>query len=141
MAAYATRADMATKYGEAALAIASDRDGDDATDDAAITLILDNVTSKINSYVGVQYDLPLATVPESLRDCAIDMGMHDLCLEHSVMTEEKENRNKACIRWLELLAKGTLTLGLEDPPTSTVASPQHATQDRIFGREQMKGIL
>jgi phage gp36-like protein len=140
VATYATRNDIATKYGERFLVSISDRNRDGQSDDVSINRALDDAEELINSFLGAEYDLPLSPVPPVLRNCCVDMAVYQLCITHDKLTDEKTKRNEQCLAWLALIAEGTIVLGVDDEPASSTPV-SHETETRVMGRDNLAGLI
>lgn len=110
---YATRADIETLYGgeelRSALNLARDAElssGDIARVDQALA----ETSSQIDSYIGVRYALPLASVPDVLRAFAVDMTVYRLALRLGRPRDELRKRYEDAIGYLKSVAKGEADL-------------------------------
>ena len=65
--------------------------------------------SLVDTYLGVRYTLPLASVPVSLRKRTLDLARFEL--HDQGATEEVRNRRNDAINWLEKISAGKATLG------------------------------
>lgn len=119
MADYTTRAQIIKKMGQAHVERITDGDGDGSTDDDPIDEAIDDISSLIDSYLSARYSLPLATVPNVLSMFATDGVLYRLAETTGVPTKEQRQRYEDMMTWLRAVAKGTVDLGLEDPPAST----------------------
>ncbi len=61
---YAVKQDIIDRYGEDILLTSFDPDNAGTADDDLITQSITSAQSEVDSYIGAQYDVPLATVPE-----------------------------------------------------------------------------
>lgn len=150
--AYATQADILTAYGPDALYMA-DRDGDGAIDADAVTRNLETASSEIDSYIGVRYDLPLAIVPDLVRQFAVDIALYRISSTADVMTEEIRKRYDDAIKALMRISEGKAILIFPEDPNAPVdpdAEPSELSSgpkpiavggpERIFSREKMEGL-
>lgn len=133
---YATQADLAARFGTQQLLQIADRDGDDVLDAAVVDAALADADAEIDSYIGLRYELPLASTPPRLRDIAIDVAMYKL---HPAGTpEDVLQRYRDAVKWLNELSKGNVLIdvGGEEP----AAAPDQAEfvgPERVFSRDTL----
>lgn len=138
---YATEQDIIDRHGAEALTIAADRDNDGVSDPGVVDKALADATYLMDSYIGKKYDLPLpAPTPEVLKQVCVDVAWYKLSSTPGNVTEEIERRNKDSVRWLENLAKGLVTLGVDQSPPSAGGGVQVSNNPRVFTRDKLKGI-
>ena len=138
---YATEQDIIDRHGAAALTIAADRDNDGVADPGVVDKALADATVLMDSYIQKKYDLPLpAPTPEILAPVCVDVAWYKLSSTPGMMTEEIERRHKDAIRWLENLAKGLVSLGVDQSPPSAGGGVQVESKERVFTRDTLKGI-
>lgn len=136
---YATQADVAAIYGQDALTVAADRDGDGAADPGVADEALTQASELMDSFIGSKYALPLPSVPAVLRQVCVDIALYKLAQRPGSMTEEIKDRNDAAMRWLRDLADGRVTLGIDQSPPSAgggiqvVSNPRRMTRDKLWG--------
>ena len=140
--AYATAQDIIDRYGEDALFVAADRNNDDAIDNAAVERALDDATDEINTYIGKRYTLPIATVPRVVMRLCVDITLYRLS-PGMALTEEKRQRYEDAIALLKLIAKGEVSLGLDDGSSaeSAVGDAEVISNERQFSRRTMRGLV
>lgn len=137
---YAALADLVTRFSERELVQLTDR-GDEPTgaiDAARVGHALDEADNVINSYVGVRYALPLASVPALLVDLACDLARFKLY--DTGAPEEVRKRYEDAIARLKALSKGEAVLdvaGIE--PVSRDDQVFADTGTRLFTRDSMRG--
>ena len=108
-AMYANRADLEARFGEAEIAnLEVMQSTPNAIDEA-----LQDATEEIDSYVAVKYQLPLPSVPSTLKRVACNIARYRLYFQQP--TEEIENRYKAEIDYLKRVADGKAILNILDP--------------------------
>ncbi len=140
--AYASEQDMIERYGESALIVASDRDGDGLSDEGVVERTLADASDLIDSYLMVRYDLPLSQVPGTLTRCCVDIALYLMSADATVATEEQRQRYEDCLKFLKLLAEGKATLGLGTPPADDpkAGSASFQAADRKFSRDTLRGF-
>ena len=108
-AMYASRADLEARFGEAEIAnLEVMQSTPNAIDEA-----LQDATEEIDSYVAVKYQLPLPSIPSTLKRVACNIARYRLYFQQP--TEEIENRYKAEIDYLKRVADGKAILNILDP--------------------------
>lgn len=135
---YSSRADIEQLYGSPFLVdILPDRD-EDATDpdlaaNAALGAASAQAASRIDSYIGVRYALPLATTPDFLIGISVDIVVYSLCNTHDRLTDEITKRYERAIAWLRDISTGKAGLGQAEPTNAELGGggPTGAT---VFGR-------
>ncbi len=139
---YATEADIIARYGQDAVTIAADRDGDGQSDEGVIDQALADAGSLIDSYLAVRYDLPLPQVPDALTRACVDIVMYQMAADCSVATEEQRRRYEQAIAYLRMLADGKASLGLESPPAEDprTGSAAFTSATRHFTRDTLRGF-
>lgn len=141
---YATYQDIIDRYGLEAVLIATDSDFDGEPDQNTIDRALVDAADEISSYIGKRYSLPLPQVPTVLTRVAVDIAFYRLSPE-SAHTEEKRQRYTDSIKWLVMVAKGSVSLGLEsnsDSDSSPVAQEVEIdSQPRLFNRRSNNRIF
>lgn len=109
--------------------LVADLTGASEPDIAAITRALESASSEIDSYLATRYILPLATVPDRLRELCIDIAFYKLLNFRPLGDiEDTRRRYTDAIKFLERLADGKVSLGL---PTSEAASATVAGTDFV----------
>ncbi|WP_456390246.1 gp436 family protein [Profundibacter sp.] len=145
--AYATQADIITIYSEDALFVA-DRDGDGMVDADAVTRALDMASSEIDSFLGVRYDVPLASAPEVIKQIAVDFAIYRLALSSDVLSEEHRQRYKDGKEHLIRFGEGKAYLDLPAEPlgegeTPLPDGPQPIVSggpEKLFTREKTRDL-
>lgn len=139
--AYATESDFTTLYGDDFLVEIADRDGDDSADTSAVTASLAYAQSFIDSYVGKRYPLPLATVPDSLKEANLVVAAYRLASRgRGHMTEQIDKDWERAVEWLKELAAGDASLGLAEDPASNFL-PTITSDPREFRTDQSEGLV
>lgn len=131
---YATLADLTTLVGEAELVRLTDRADPPGgqIDTAVVDRALRAADGEIDSYIGARYSLPLATVPEVLKDKACDIAFYKL---HTVtLPEDVAKRYDDAIAWLKSIAAGRASLGVDEAPASGGGMVMMEAAPRVFGR-------
>jgi phage gp36-like protein len=143
--AYATAAELATRYGADRLVHLTDRDGDGIGDDPMINQAIADAEAEIDGYLAARYQLPLPTVPAILARIACDIAIYRLLsLRAMGDIDDARRRYEDARRLLEAIAKGMVSLGLPAslPPAAQPALSLAAAKSGpapVFGSDQMEG--
>ncbi|MFW5490428.1 MAG: gp436 family protein [Desulfovibrio sp.] len=103
---------------------------------------LSDASCEIDGYVGVRNAVPLAPVPAIIRKCCCDIAIYNIYSRRRGADENRTARYKDSIRFLEQVARGTISLGVADPdgtPSGTVVS-DFSGNVRLFDRDSLKGF-
>lgn len=149
MTTYATQADIVALYNEDALVVA-ERGDDGAVDQNAIARALEMATGEINSFIGVRYPLPLASVPLLLTQHCVDIALYRLANTADLVSEEHRTRYEDAIAHLKLVSTGKAILNIpkadDDAPEEGGVSSNTPRPivvggpAREFTREKMRGL-
>ncbi|MDB5432423.1 MAG: hypothetical protein JWP35_3539 [Caulobacter sp.] len=140
--AYAAVQDLITRYGQQELIELSDRaDPPTGTVDAAVAgQALADAGDMIDTYLAVQYALPIGAAPPSVVDAACTIARYKL---HRVAPTEKVRQDyEDVLKWLALVSKGTVRLpGVTGPePAGRTGTVLMQLPDRQFTRKTMRGL-
>lgn len=134
---YATLADLQNRYGEDAITVLADRDGDGAADAGVVDRALADADAEIDAYLAERYQLPLSPVPPLLTRLACEIAVYRLGMEAGGgLTEEKRKRYEDVVALLKRLGDGTATLGL---PADQPAAPRRTTPGLVSGNQRIFG--
>jgi phage gp36-like protein len=114
--AYATSADLVSRYGETEILQLTDRAGLGVVDELVAAEALDDASAEVDTYLVGRYDLPLATTPLVLVRLTCEIARYRLYPEPS---EAVRRAYEDARRVLEQLAAGKLTLGLPEDSAGT----------------------
>lgn len=143
--AYATITDLLKDSSEVELLQLADDAQTGDINDAAVQSILNDALSDasglVDSYAAARYLVPLSPAPAVIVRHTSTMAIYLLFLRREVLPEVRKDAYLATIRWLENLAKGLVTLGVEQAtaapaPEAAVGGPQSSSDvgDRVFTR-------
>ena len=120
--AYATQADMVSRFGTDQLVEITDRADPPtgAIDATALGGALDDAESEIDSYIMGRYTLPLANPPQVLTRLACDMARYYLAADR--VTGIITQRYSDAVKFLQAVAAGRASLGIDDGQTETPPS-------------------
>ena len=142
---YTTLEDILKQIPEAELIqlTVDEPDEDSEVDEDVVDAVIARVDGEIDSYVGVKYSVPLATVPAVINQHAIAMDLHYLYSRRPTIKENETIRANFddAIKWLDKLAKGQVTLGIDPPPPApSVSAGRFNSNPRKFSDDSMKGM-
>lgn len=125
---YCTQTDMEYKISTATLAqLANDTANAAAADTNVIESILTDVDAVIDSYAGKVYTVPFTTVPDIIRDIAVDLACYKAMQRRPVNMEMPKSWQTAyddTMKQLEAISK----LEIHLPDTATIASAQSSME-------------
>lgn len=136
---YATVQDFVTRVGEKQAIELTDREFENAVNEAVLTVALSDSSSQIDGYLIGRYRLPLPSVPQNLTRLCCDLARYRLCSMTGVtITDEIIERYKLSLKELELIATGKIALGVVDDSASTDSVDNgvmfYNGENRIFNR-------
>jgi len=134
---YATQQNMIDRYGQQELIELTDRDNLGVLDATVLANALADADAEINAYLTGRYTLPLASVPPTLTKFAADIARYNLYDTRA--SEQVKARYDDAIRFLKLLANGTVSLGLDglSVPVADAGGVQIAASDRVFNADNL----
>lgn len=139
---YAQVDDFVLRIGEHESIELTDREMQGVVDESLLSVALADSSSQIDGYLSGRYKLPLKTIPQNLVRICCDLARYHLTSKSSVtMTEEVENRYKLCLKELENISKGVVSLSLDDESATESADGENTVQffnggNRIWGRDK-----
>lgn len=136
---YATTKDAIDLYGTLYVLGSVSREA--SPNKVAFDKALADASSEMDTYLSRNYTVPISPVaPVLLRYC-VDIAVYVSSADAGSVTEEKRKRYEDALRWLTLVAKGTVSVpGTTAPSASDGAVPQISGPDRIFSRTKMDGL-
>ena len=110
--------------------------------DAAIS----DADAEIDGYLAKRYAVPLAPAPRVINKFSKDIAVYNLFSRIGIDegTDQKTylNRYNAAIKFLTLVAEGTVSIGTEteDPASAAAGGFKVKSNSRLFTREKMRGM-
>jgi phage gp36-like protein len=134
---YAVKQDMIDRFGEREVIALTDRANTGAVNDAVLGIALAQADAEIEPYLIGKVKLPFVTVPKVLAGYACDIACYRLTGAEVIETETVRNRYKDAIRFLEHVAKGVISLGLDvnNQPAPAQNTVQFTTSSKVFSRD------
>lgn len=124
---YVTKADMISRFGEAALIALTDREAGAAIDDAVLNAAIADADAEVTAHLQGRYSVPLAEVPSILTRVAATIvygELHTLDVPDAVAAKLKWAR-----QLLKDIAAGTVRLGDADgdgaAPAASTSGPAY----------------
>lgn len=114
--AYCTTNDLIDRFSEDEIIQLTDRDNLLTVNTTVTGKAIADASAEIDSYLK-DYTLPLAVVPDNLIRAACDMARYYLYDDRA--PEQVVNRYRDAVKWLGLVANGTVTLGLSNTGQTT----------------------
>jgi phage gp36-like protein len=142
---YCTQSDIEKRIPEQTLIELTDDAGADQVDTDAIDAAISDADEEIDAHIGLRHTLPLTTVPTIVGRWSTILAVCHLFArrDHLDLPKQWEQQQAAVRRQLEAVAKGTLSLGADDPdgtpsPAGTV-SMSSSNPTRVFSRDNLSG--
>ncbi len=132
--AYCIQTDLLEAISEDELIDITDDVDAGVVDSDAVARAIADADAEINTYCAVQYDVPLALVPDIIRKVSVDIAIYNLYARRRGAPEDRKQRYDNGIKLLKSVAAGTVSLGVGTPDPDDEGGPE-ATQsgsDRIF---------
>lgn len=101
--------------------------------------------AEIDGYLAKRYRVPFSPVPRVLNKFSKDIAIYNLYSRIGIdeSTDEKNfyNRYLAAIKFLNLVAEGKVSIGVEgeDPATAASTGFSQKSNPRLFDRGKMRG--
>lgn len=139
---YCTQTDIEARVGEAELTRLADHDGDDSPDATVVEGALSAAEALMDSYLGVRFAVPVlkpdGEPPEVLRARAVSLAVYFLRFGRDSVTEDARAQHAEDLAWLQAVAAGTVSLGVQPAPAESPGAPgvEHEGQQRLFGRSE-----
>lgn len=105
----------------------------------------EDAAAEIDGYIARRYPVPLTRVPKVISKFAKDIAVYNLVSRIGVGADtDRENnyleRYRHAIKFLQAVAAGTVSLGMETPSAQAAAGFQMSSSPRLFSRDSMKGM-
>lgn len=141
--AYCTQSDIEEKIELAELIAITDEDDTGLVDTDKVVRAIADADAEIDAYCGKRYKVPMEPVPAMLRKVSVAISIYNLFQGHSGAPEDREQDYKNAIAFLDRLAAGKVSLGVQPPPDPpdeghTSGGPVASTRDKMFGEDTME---
>jgi phage gp36-like protein len=141
--AYSTLDDIRKLLPEEELIALTDDEGLGSVNLSRVDEAVSQADAEVDSYCGTRYSVPVSPAPALLKKLSVDIAIHALYSRTvQSMPEVRSERYRAAIRQLESIARGTLTLGVQEAEAAEDggAETNKATDDAVFTRKGMEGF-
>ncbi|KXZ65608.1 gp436 family protein [Acinetobacter venetianus] len=133
---YATRQDLESRFGAAEIAnLESMQTNPDAVNEA-----LQDASEEIDSYVAVAFDLPLPSIPSTLKRVACNIARYRLYFQQP--TEEVEKRYESELNYLKRIADGKAVLNIQNEQNEVIdEKPKRYPKSIPIGTSYTGGVF
>jgi len=131
---YITLQDIIDAYSEDDVLMIADPERVGTIDSAVVDTAISKASALVDGYVGSKYALPLPSVPMILVQPCVDIAVYFLSGDAGSMTEQRKERYKDAKALLSDIARGVVSLGLPEAPTSGTNTVYSNGNNRNFGR-------
>jgi phage gp36-like protein len=141
MSNYCTQQDLIDSFGWQEVLELSNLDDPAARqiNPVRIAQVIVEAGAEIDGYIGSRYKLPLLEVPVILKLCALDIVRYRL--DKNQQREDVRQRYEDRLRFLELVGKGQMSLGVVDSESSVpVGGVDFTAPVRQFTLESLEGF-
>lgn len=130
---YGSSVEFTQAFGAAEIVMLTNLDTPTATvvNPVPISRALIDAAALIDSYIGRRYLLPLSVTPQVLIPYALDIARYRL--DRIRNREDVRLRYEDAIKWLEMIAKGTLTLGTDVLTNTPIEATGHGSGEIDHG--------
>jgi phage gp36-like protein len=141
---YSTLADIKKLLPEEVIVQLTDDEGLGAVGQARVDEAVTQADAEIDSYIGGRYSVPLSTVPDIVKKHSVDIAIYNLYSRVvQDVPEIRRERYKNAISQLKDIARGTVSLGMADPPAAADdggAETNKPTDENVFTRDSLEGF-
>lgn len=136
--AYATQADMASRFGENELIMLTDRDRVGVINNPVLDQALLDASAEIDGWVASRYSLPLASVPRILTGACCDIARYRLAGNDVNETSPILRRFEDAQKLLKAISRGDVSLGFPSTQTPVTQDGVHVVGGvRVFSRDTL----
>lgn len=113
---------------------------------ALIEQAISDADGEIDGYLGSRYPTPMQNIPKVINKYSKDIAVYNLFSRAGIDEGERESnyltRYRAAIKFLELVAKGTINIGTENIKNTSSSNSSFNIQGskRLFSRNSMRGM-
>lgn len=116
----------------------------DTVDQDVIDDAIESADAEIDSYCGVKYSVPFATVPTRVKSLSADMATYYLFKKRAALVGMPESIRQSyddAIAFLKDVSRGTASLGVDPAPTKNSATTLKVnSNDRTFSKGSMNSF-
>lgn len=122
---------MEARFGAREVIALTDRELTGAVDDPVLQQALQDADAEISGYLVGRYTLPFAAVPAVLVGYACDIARYRLTGTEVTCTDDIESRYNKAVKFLTLVGRGDLSLGIDVSGTTVGAPAENGSAVRI----------
>ena len=138
---YATHNDVLARYPQQRMTELTDQEAE-KLQRKRISVVLEDASGEIDSYLGKAYSLPLASKPPALKRLAVDIAVYRLMsLLPKESVEDARRRYEDAIKWLEGLVAGLVELDGVAGAAGGNNNVSYVAPERVFDAAGLKGYL
>jgi phage gp36-like protein len=131
---YASQDDMVELFGYQEIVDLTNLEnpGANTIDSVRLEKALEYASREVDSYLQAQYTLPLPIIPLVLKNKVADIARYQL--DGYKAREDVRQRYEDAVKWLQRLAEGKVSLGLDQTSQQqvSVSTVHYYTPDRVF---------
>jgi len=106
--------------------------------------VIEDADAEINGYLAKRYTIPVQYGLKTINKLAKDISLYNLWSRIGLKEDGRENniltRYKAAVRFLELLAAGTVDIGVSDQRQAAATGFHMSSSPRKFSRDKLRGF-
>lgn len=143
---YCQLADLLNRVPESVLIRLTDDEALGVVNQGRIDQAIADAGAEIDSYARSRYPVPFDPVPVIIRKLAADIALYNLLSRRGYEQDSPDQalveRYKAAVKFLENLARGTVTIGDAAPAPAPAAggAPDLSSNERVFTRRNLEGF-
>lgn len=142
--AYTSQAAIEAAIGSADLIAISDVDQDGAADAAIIAAAIEEADRLIDSYAHKRHAVPFGTAPATIAALSMRLAIRILRRNRRMVLAQDVEDDKVDRKWLEDLARGLVSVGVEPAPTASDLTvdkyEERDTSTKAVSRDRLKGF-
>jgi len=111
-----------------------------------IQAAIDDADGEIDGYLAKRYSVPISPVPKIINKMSKDIAVYNLFsrvgIDESGSEKNFLNRYNSAVKFLTLVASGTVSIGTEVDTPATAASNGFTVKSspRLFSRDSLRGM-
>ncbi len=141
MGVYVSQSDITPGYLEERhlVQLTQDSAGSDVVNTTVLAAVIAAAEGEVDGYLGVRYQLPLASVPQLVKTLTARIVVYRLHRRRpGTIGEDLEKDYQRAIKLLDRILEGTVTLGAQpEPGENPERIIQSSHEDPIFGRDNL----
>lgn len=138
---YSVQDDLLQQISEEELIQLTDDDRTGLVDSSRVGRAIEDADAEINGYLAKKHTVPIATVPDLVRNMSVTIAIYNLYSRRDEIPESRMKRYRDMIKLLENISKGVVTLGeVPAPAENPGESGSFSAADRKFSREKLESF-